>query len=270
MGTIQITLNERPLSVRSGMKLFEIASIHKPEADVLIVNGFPAKQDCQLQPGDSIMLIQRGEIPSQDELEALMAARHTPGVHDILKRSSVGIAGLGGLGSNIAVSLARVGIGTLVLVDFDVVEPSNLNRQQYFIEQIGKYKTEALQEILERINPFLDIKCIQTRVTEENVVELFASVDVVIEAFDAAETKAMFVENVLVELPETPIVSGIGMAGYGENQSLHTRQIDKLYICGDESTEAKPGQGLMAPRVGIVANMQANQVMEILLTQEGE
>lgn len=214
------------------------------------------------------MLIKRGEIPSREDLEALMAARHTPGVHDVLKRSCVGIAGLGGLGSNIAVSLARVGVGKLLLVDFDVVEPSNLNRQQYFIDQIGQLKTDALREILQKINPFLDYVAIQAKITEENIAELFGAVDVIVEAFDAAETKAMFIENVHIQLPETPIVCGSGMAGYGDNASLHTRQIGHLYICGDEKTEARPGQGLMAPRVGIVANMQANQVMEILLTQE--
>ncbi|MDY0095619.1 MAG: sulfur carrier protein ThiS adenylyltransferase ThiF [Candidatus Vecturithrix sp.] len=268
MQQIRITLNEHPIVIRPGMKLFEVASVHKPEADLLILNGFPVRQDCQLHEGDVVMLIKRGEIPSREDLEALMAARHTPGVHDVLKRSCVGIAGLGGLGSNIAVSLARVGVGKLLLVDFDVVEPSNLNRQQYFIDQIGQLKTDALREILQKINPFLDYVAIQAKITEENIAELFGAVDVIVEAFDAAETKAMFIENVHIQLPETPIVCGSGMAGYGDNASLHTRQIGHLYICGDEKTEARPGQGLMAPRVGIVANMQANQVMEILLTQE--
>lgn len=268
MQQIRITLNEHPIVIRPGMKLFEVASVHKPEADLLILNGFPVRQDCLLHEGDVVMLIKRGEIPSREDLEALMAARHTPGVHDVLKRSCVGIAGLGGLGSNIAVSLARVGVGKLILVDFDVVEPSNLNRQQYFIDQIGKLKTDALREILQKINPFLDYVAIQAKITEKNIAELFGSVDVIVEAFDAAETKAMFIENVHIQLPETPIVCGSGMAGYGDNASLHTRQIGHLYICGDEKTEARPGQGLMAPRVGVVANMQANQVMEILLTQE--
>lgn len=266
MKQIQITVNEHPLSLHSGTKLFELAALKKPDADLLVVNGFPVQQDCELHAGDAVVLIKRGESPSQEDLEALMAARHTPGVHAALKQSSVGIAGLGGLGSTIAVSLTRVGIGTLILVDFDVVEPSNLNRQQYFIDQIGQPKTEALRQILHRINPFLHYECIQTRITEENIADLFGTVDVVVEAFDAAETKAMFIENVHLQLPETPIVCGSGMAGYGDNASLHTRQIGHLYICGDEKTEARPGQGLMAPRVGIVANMQANQVMEILLT----
>ncbi|GAK57821.1 putative molybdopterin/thiamine biosynthesis protein [Candidatus Vecturithrix granuli] len=268
MKQIRITLNEHPISIRSGTKLFELASLKKPDADILVLNGFPARQDCQLCEGDVVMLIKRGEIPSQEDLEALMAARHTPGVHEVLKQSCVGIAGLGGLGSNIAVSLARVGIGKLILVDFDVVEPSNLNRQQYFIDQIGKLKTEALRETLQKINPFLEYEAIPARITEDNVAELFGGVHVVVEAFDAAETKAMFIEAVHVQLPETPIVCGSGIAGYGDNASLHTRQIGYLYICGDEKTEARPGQGLMAPRVGIVANMQANQVMEILLTQK--
>lgn len=265
MDKIQITLNERSVSIIPDTTLFQLVSQCKPDADIFVVNGFPVKQDCRFHDGDTIVLIKRGEMPSQEELEALMMARHTPGIYKKLKKSSVGIAGLGGLGSNLTVSLTRVGIGRLVLVDFDVVEPSNLNRQYYFVEQIGKYKTEALQEILEKINPFVEVKCFRTKITEDNIAELFESVDVIAEALDMAETKAMFIENVLLQLPDTPLVCGIGMAGYGDNQSLHTRQLDKLYICGDEHTEAKPGQGLMAPRVGIVANMQANQVIDILL-----
>lgn len=266
MKNITISLNEQELSIRPTMRLFELASIHKPDADILVVNGFPAQHDCELQEGDTVTLIKRGDAPSEDELEALMAARHTPGIHHTLKQSRVGIAGLGGLGSTIAVSLARVGVGTLVLVDYDVVEPSNLNRQQYFVEQIGTYKTYALKALIQKINPFLNVICHTEKITPDNVVELFESVNVIVEALDMAETKTMFVENVLIHFPNKPIICGSGMAGFGDNSSLHTRQLGKLYICGDEQSEAGPGKGLMAPRVGIVANMQANQVMEVLLS----
>lgn len=262
---MEIKLNEKKLTIDAETTLLDLKANYTPNADIMVLNGFPVESDRKLEEGDSVVFIQRGELPTQDELESLLMARHTPGIHEKLKQSCVGIAGLGGLGSNIAISLARVGIGTLILVDFDVVEPSNLNRQQYFIDQIGDYKVDALTHIITKINPFIEIVTHDIKITEENIRELFGGADVVVEALDRAETKAMFIENVLLELPETPIVAGVGMAGYGKNGMLHTRRIDNLFICGDEETEAREGRGLMAPRVGIVANMQANKVMEILV-----
>jgi sulfur carrier protein ThiS adenylyltransferase len=265
---MQIKLNEKKITIDAETTLLELKSEYKPDADIMVLNGFPVESDRELEDGDSVVFIQRGEVPAQDELESLLVARHTPGVHKTLKQSCVGIAGLGGLGSNIAISLARVGIGSLILVDYDVVEPSNLNRQQFFIDQIGEYKVDALSHIITRINPFIEIVTHNIKITEENIRELFGDADVIVEALDRAETKAMFIENVLLELQETPIVAGVGMAGYGKNEIIHTRQIDNLFICGDEETEAREGRGLMAPRVGIVANMQANKVMEILLEKK--
>ena len=131
---MQIKVNEISKEVTSGSTLFSLRDQLKPQADVVVLNGALAKDDVVLEDGDCVVLITKGQIPARDELEALMMARHTPGVHDAVKNSTVGIAGLGGLGSAIAIALARVGVGKLVLVDFDVVEPSNLNRQQYFID----------------------------------------------------------------------------------------------------------------------------------------
>ena len=261
-----IKLNERPVDVEAGMTLFRLRDREKPEADVLIYNGAALADDVVLAEGDSINLIRRGEIPAADELESLMVARHTPGVHEKIKQASVGIAGLGGLGSAIAVALARIGIGRLVLADFDVVEPSNLNRQQYFIDQIGLPKAEALEVNLKRINPYVDYEAHCLRVTPENIPELFGAVDVMVEAFDRADQKAMLLQH----FKGRPLVAASGLAGYGPAETIGIRKMGRnIYIVGDLRTGAAPGCGLMAPRVGIAAHMQANLVLRILLGEEG-
>ena len=140
---MRVLLNERPCDVPAGTTLYDLRDARKPGADLAIVNGFPAAEDQPLEDGDAVVFIRRGEVPDRGELEALLAARHSPGAHAKLRRSVVGIAGLGGLGSAVAVALARVGVGRLILADFDVVEPSNLNRQQYFVDQIGMPKSAA-------------------------------------------------------------------------------------------------------------------------------
>ena len=262
---MEIKVNERPVEIDPDESLYQVAARIKPDADLLIWNGFPADEDGPLAEGDEIALIRRGERPSLGELEALMRARHTPGVHRKLKWACVGIAGCGGLGSNVALSLARVGIGRLILADFDVVVPSNLNRQQYFVEQIGAFKVDALRDNLERANPFVQVETHAVELTPANIPKIMADADVIVEAFDKADMKVMIIETVLSQMPGRPLIVGSGMAGYGGNNTIRTEREGDLYICGDGVSEARPGRGLMAPRVGIVANHQANQVLEILL-----
>ncbi len=268
-GAMRILLNERPIDVREGTTLSGLRARHKPDADLTILNGFPVEEDRVLSSGDCVVFIRRGEIPSESELEALLVSRHSPGIHATLKRGAVGIAGLGGLGSAVAVALTRAGIGTLILADFDVVEPSNLNRQHYFIDQIGMPKVRALSETLSRVNPYVDVVGHEIRLDETSVPEVFRGAGVIVEAFDDAGAKTMLVETVLERLPAVTIVAASGVAGYGANDAIHTRRSGNLFICGDERTEAAPGTGLMAPRVGVVAHLQANQVMEILLGRAG-
>ena len=185
-----------------------------------------------------------------------------------LRNACIGIAGCGGLGSNCAIALARIGIGTLVLADFDRITESNLNRQYYFLDQIGWKKTDALRENIRRINPAVTIEAHFVRLTPENIPGLFANCDVLVEAFDQADQKKMLIETALKAFPEKPLVAGLGMAGWGKNDLIHTRRSDNLYICGDEVTEISEDMPPLAPRVGIVANMQANAVVEILLNSE--
>ena len=196
-------------------------------------------------------------------------AHRDPDVLAVLRRSSVGIAGAGGLGSNVAVSLARAGVGRLVIADFDKVEPSNLNRQQYTIDQVGERKVEALRANLLAINPYSLYEVHDTRVTRRNAAKIFARVDVLVEAFDRAQAKEMLIETGLARFPGRPIVAASGLAGYGMNRKLHTRKMGNLYICGDEESQSPKGVSPMAPRVALVAAMQANLVVELLIRMRG-
>lgn len=266
---MRIRINEKPAVIKDGLTLGTVADLHKAGADVLILNGFPAPADTVLHDGDELYLIRRGEVPTEDELESLMASRHTPGVHTRLKQAVVGIAGVGGLGSAVAVALARVGVGRLVVADFDVVEPSNLNRQQYFIDQIGRNKVDALVENLQRINPYVTVEAHCAVLCPDNIPAIFSGCQIVVEAFDRADMKAMLVNKVLESLPQSSVVAASGLAGYGPNNNIATRKVSKrLYLVGDCVSEAAPGNGLMAPRVGIAAAHQANQVLRIILGED--
>jgi len=186
-------------------------------------------------------------------------------IREKLKGKTVGIAGAGGLGSNCAVSLVRIGLGNLIIVDFDVVSENNLNRQYYFRDQIGEKKVLALRDNLLRINPGLNISVIDEVLVPDLIRRIFNKCDIIVEAFDHADQKEMLIETILTYFPEKPLVVGLGMAGWGMNDTINVRQIDNMYICGDEISEIGPELPPIAPRVGIVANMQANVVLEILL-----
>lgn len=259
-------VNEVPRHFRNGLKVSDLAREIKPDADLFIVNGHPVSPSLLLEDGDSCWLIRKGEKPPAEELERLLYARHTPGVHEKVKNASVGIMGLGGLGSLVAVALARVGIGHLLLADFDLVEPSNLNRQQYFIDQIGEKKIDALKDNLARINPYLRIETIDGILTEESIPVLFNEVDVLAECFDGAEMKAAAMRCALGPLAGKGFVGASGLAGYEDCNMIRTRKIrERVYLVGDNETAARPGRGLMAPRVGVAAHHQANQILRLLL-----
>jgi len=188
-------------------------------------------------------------------------------IKDCLSSKTVGVAGAGGLGSNCAVALARTGIGKLVIADFDVVSESNLNRQYYFFDQIGQKKVYALRENISRANPNVHVEVSTESITQKNIKHLFEKCDIVVEAFDRADQKQMLIEFMLENMPLIPIVAGSGMAGFGESNALRVKKFDNLYICGDETSEVSVINPPLAPRVGIVSNMEANVVLEILLSK---
>jgi sulfur carrier protein ThiS adenylyltransferase len=186
-------------------------------------------------------------------------------IRNKLADKTVGIAGCGGLGSNCAVALARVGVGRLIIADFDKIEISNLNRQYFFADQVGKAKVIALKENIQKIDPSIQVETHEIHLNEQNIPLIFNDCDVIVEAFDRDDMKQMIVETVLAKMPDRYLVCGSGLAGWGDNGSISTTVSEKLYIIGDGMNEVSDEYPPLAPRVGIVANMQANQVLEILL-----
>ncbi|WP_195948092.1 sulfur carrier protein ThiS adenylyltransferase ThiF [Paraclostridium bifermentans] len=252
-------LNENEVSINF------IKDRFKKNADVVILNGYPISENKLLKDGDRVTLIKKGEIPTFEELESLMVSRHTPNIHSSLKKGKIVILGLGGLGSNIAISLARIGVGHLILADFDVVEPSNLNRQQYFISDIGKYKTDAIKNHIKNINPFIKIDTVNKIIDSSNINE-FEDVDIIMEAFDNPRYKAEIASFILKNMKDKYLISSSGMAGFYDSNIIKTRMIkERFFICGDGVNEAKEGDGLMAPRVSICANHMANLATKILI-----
>ena len=207
---------------------------------------------------------------SHSELQKGIYARNIPEVTQVLPNKKVAIAGLGGLGSNIAVMLARIGVGELLLVDFDVVEMSNLNRQHYNIHHLGKLKTDALKSQIEAINPLIKIETKNIKITKENAAEVFEGYPLVCEAFDGPIYKAILV-NALLQGGKTQVVAASGMAGlYSANDIKTTHKLKNLYVCGDSQPALEGGVGLMAPRVMICAAHQANMVLRLLMGIEEE
>ena len=207
-------------------------------------------------------------IPTKEEWNKALEERHGKELHRAFSSATVAICGLGGLGSNIAISLARAGVGQLILCDYDRVDITNLHRQQYKADQIGMYKTVVLAENLKEIAPYVSVEIHTERITEDNALTLLRSADVICEAFDDAECKAMLTNTVLSELPDKYLVAASGMAGMGTTNSIKTRRItSKFYLCGDETSEVSDGIGLVAPRVALCAAHQAHTVLRIIAKQ---
>ncbi|MBP5247859.1 MAG: thiamine biosynthesis protein ThiF [Fibrobacter sp.] len=204
-------------------------------------------------------------IPSKQQIfDALVEKQGLENVKK-LQAATVAVCGLGGLGSNIAISLARAGIGKLILIDFDSVDITNLHRQQYKAFQVGMPKPEALSSNLKEIAPYVELETHFVRMTEENTIPLTASADVVIEAFDKADAKAMLVNTILEQNPNQYLVSGSGMAGFKNANIIQTRRVLKnFYVCGDGVSDVNDGIGLVAPRVMACAAHEALTAVRLI------
>lgn len=206
---------------------------------------------------------------TKEQIYNALIERHSLKIQQKLCKGNVAIAGLGGLGSNVAILLARMGIGHLHIIDFDTVDITNLNRQQYFLEHIGMYKTDALKEQIIKINPYINILVDCVKVTEENIKQLFYKDDIICEAFDNPQTKAMFVSNILEYFPKKKLVAASGLAGYESSNIIHTRRVSKnFYLCGDEVTEISNDKSLMAARAALCACHEANMITRLILGEE--
>ena len=203
--------------------------------------------------------------PTKEEWNNALEERHGKELHRAFSSATVAMCGIGGLGSNIAIALARAGVGKLILIDFDRVDITNLHRQQYKAEQIGMYKTVALAENLKEIAPYISLEVHTERITEESAVNLLQDADIICEAFDGAECKAMLTEIVLTEMRDKYLVAASGMAGLYDANRIKTRKItSKFYLCGDEESDVTDGIGLISSRVMICAAHQAHTVLRIL------
>ena len=207
-------------------------------------------------------------IPTKEEWYSALSERHGEKIQNIFESATVAICGLGGLGSNIAFALARAGIGKLILIDFDSVDITNLHRQQYKANQIGMEKTEALKDNLLEIAPYVAIETHSVRISENNAEELLEEADIICEAFDDAECKAMLVNLVIERMPIKYLVTASGMAGFGSANTIQTRRVSKqFYICGDGTSDVQSEGSLVASRVMLCAAHQAHTVLRILTEQ---
>lgn len=209
--------------------------------------------------------LQAHPIPSREVMREALNIRHGEELQNKISAARVAVCGLGGLGSNIAIALARAGVGHLHLIDFDRVDLTNLNRQQYAVGQLGQYKTDALQETLSLVSPYCDVTCDTIQVTEENLPDLLKTEDYICEAFDRAEAKAMLVSGVLGHFPEKYLVAGSGLAGLGSANTIQTRRVSqRFYLCGDGTSDSSVGLGLVASRVLVCAAHEANMILRLI------
>ncbi len=208
-------------------------------------------------------------IPTKEEFLRALELKQGKERQEKLSAATVAVCGLGGLGSNVAIALARAGVGRLILTDFDRVDITNLHRQQYLAHQIGCYKAEALAENLRAMAPYAELVTHTVPITEENFAELLGEADVICEAFDRPEAKAMLVNGVLERFPEKYLVAASGMAGFASANRIATRRVMKrFYLCGDETADVDDGVGLVSSRVLVCAAHQAHMVIRLLTGEE--
>lgn len=187
----------------------------------------------------------------------------TPQQLAIIQSKKIGIGGAGGLGSNCAMMLVRSGFKHLEIIDKDVIDASNLNRQQYFMKEIGLSKVAITQQRLLDINPDLNINVHHGEWTETIGNQFFKNADFIVEAFDNVDWKFRFAQFYAQRFPV--VVSGVGMAGLTTKQPLSVKKIGNLYICGDRSTNAHEGHPPMAPRVTQCAGLMAEVILDLTL-----
>ncbi|MBR1384175.1 MAG: sulfur carrier protein ThiS adenylyltransferase ThiF [Ruminococcus sp.] len=209
-------------------------------------------------------------IPAREEMYKALEERHGKDLQEKLQAASVAVCGLGGLGSNVAIHLARAGVGRLHLIDFDSVDLSNLNRQQYFPDQLGQPKAQALYDTIKRIAPYCDLTFQSVKLTEDNIPTLLSPFDIIAECFDKADQKAMLVNCVLEKMNDKYLVAASGMAGLSSANEIRTRKISKrFYMCGDGVNGLENGLGLISARVAVCASHEAVMILRIIAGEYG-
>ncbi|MGP1528115.1 MAG: sulfur carrier protein ThiS adenylyltransferase ThiF [Campylobacter sp.] len=239
---------------------------------ICILDGYAIDdENVEISPNSNVIFAPKYAPPGENELDLMLSSRNSPRIAIALKSARVAICGLGGLGSNVAIILARLGVGNLHLIDFDSVDCTNLNRQSYFIRDLGAQKTAALSAQIRAINPHVNIRVSDVKLDEKNVQEILKDDEIICECFDGAKFKAILVESVLRNFSDKIIIAASGLAGSGSANEIYTKRISKrFYLCGDFKSGAKIGSGLMSPRVWITAGHQANAVLRVILKEKDE
>lgn len=263
---MNFTVNGKDYHTEKTLTIAGLIKETKIDADIFIVNSFPVSSSYIINNDDAVTLIKRGSTLQREYLEYQLISRQGLKEYNILKNSSVVICGLGGLGSNAAISLARAGVGRLKLIDFDIVEPSNINRQAYFLEHTGMNKTDALKEIISKINPYINIELSNIFLNKDNIIDETSGFNVILECFDSAESKIMLIENCVNNMAESYIISASGVAGYYDTEIFKRKKLgNNCVVIGDFENESGINKGLYAPRVAAAANIQANEALRYLL-----
>jgi sulfur carrier protein ThiS adenylyltransferase len=264
---MQIYVNDIPREVARGTTLAQARAALHPEASFAIRNTeINPDPGTVLQSHDRLYLYDSRCTEERTDLAGLIFERQPREATEKLRNACVGIAGAGGLGSVVAENLSRAGVGKLIVADFDTVEPSNLNRQRFRLQQLGLPKAAALRENLRQCCPFTSVDAVQERIDADNCVRVFSTCAIVCECFDVAESKASLVTALRRHMPECSVIAASGLAGCGTARSITIRRVsDRLYIVGDQHSDAGTGMGLFAPRVGIVASLQAHVALQLIL-----
>lgn len=268
---LQVNSKVHSVQENSSLKsLVQYTNYRKSEALLYIQNAFVVTSESIAKTNDEIYIIPKDMCVSKDDMASFLSARHSNGVIEKMQIKKVAILGLGGLGSNTAMNLARSGVSNIKIIDFDTVDPSNLNRQNYYIDQIGMKKTRASLENLMRINPYLNIEIVDDYLSRDNFDSHLIDADIIVEAFDNPKSKADLARHFLEDSNgiylDKYLITSSGMAGFYSSNIVKTKRLkDRLYICGDLKNSAKEFEGLMAARVNIVAGHQANCVIRILM-----
>lgn len=263
---MNITYNGQPLTVAEGTLASQVLKEQLiPNDSLCLLNGFAFDSDPILKEGDTLLFVPAHNEPTESQYDALWTARYGPTIYKRLKESHIIICGAGGLGSHIAMSLTRLGIGKLTIIDKDVVDLTNLGRQAYEMSDLGKPKVDALKAILLRINPFIKINALHTTINTANYDEYLHDAPYIMEAFDSPENKAELTNYVMTHYPKSILIGANGVSGYDHPNTVKTKQIFSNYFqTGDGHSESS--LGLLAPRVMLCAAHQATMLLHLLLT----
>lgn len=265
---MEIILNYSHLNISEKMTIKQLIEDEQLAAvNLIVVNGVLENEDYELKANDEVLAIDKHKLVDGEIIKRALFARNNSYLVTALKQTKVVILGCGGIGSNVARLLVQSGIEQLTLIDYDVVDPTNLNRQFYTYNQIGSYKIDCLGDNLQAINPNVKLTKLNVHLDKDNIASYTAGYDFVIDGFDTPLMKSLIVNS--SGWHGSYLILANGMAGIKPASEIVTRKLtDDVYVCGDGSNGVKPRIGLMATQVTLVASQMANKIIEIINDRE--